>query len=212
MSSMFSVLRPVRAPRALALACAMALAACGGKKPAQDGPPPPTSVAPMDLGGQQVVVLPVQASSGVGFNREEITNEIIAALQARDSATQWITPERLRRMLRQSPGYAPDPAALPSDPYTSHGERRIAGPLADPIRRYAALTRARLVMIPRSAAAVTDSTGTRVRLAAVVADARTGALVWWGEADGQPAAPDDRAGVISAAQALARRLVVAYSR
>jgi hypothetical protein len=51
-----------------------------------------------------------------------------------------------------------------------------------------------------------------VRLTAAVVDARTGLLVWWGEADGEPAAPDDRAGIGTAAQALARRMVVAYSR
>ena len=209
---MSNFLRRGPARRLIVLAAVLALPACGGKKPAPAGPPPPTAVAPMDLGGQQVVILPVQQSTGVGFNREQITAEVVAALQARDSATQWITPERLRRLLRQSPGYAPDPAALPNDPYLSHGERRVAGPLADPIRRYAALTRARLVLVPRSAAAISDSVGTRVRLTAAVVDARTGLVVWWGEADGEPAAPEDRAGIVSAAQALARRMVVAYSR
>lgn len=209
---MSDILRRALARRLIVLAAMLALPACGGKKPAPAGPPPPTAVAPMDLGGQQVVILPVQQSTGVGFNREQITAEIVTALQARDSVTRWITPDRLRHLLRQSPGYAPDPAALPNDSYQSHGERRVAGALADPIRRYAALTRARLVVIPRTAAAISDSTGSRVRLTAAVVDARTGLLVWWGDADGQPAAADDRAGIVSAAEALARRMVVAYSR
>lgn len=209
---MSDFLRRAPARRLAVLAIMLALPACGGKKPAPAGPPPPTAVAPMDLGGQQVVILPVQQATGVGFNREQITAEIVTALQARDSVTQWITPDRLRHLLRQSPGYAPDPAALPNDSYQSHGERRVAGALADPIRRYAALTRARLVVITRSAVAISDSTGTRVRLTAAVVDARTGLLVWWGDADGQPAAPEDRAGIVSAAEALARRMIVAYSR
>ncbi|HZG41923.1 MAG TPA: hypothetical protein VEY93_03095, partial [Longimicrobium sp.] len=175
---MSDVLRRAPARRLMVLAV-LALPACGGKKPPPVGPPPPVAVAPMDLGGQQVVILPVQQATGVGFNREQITAEIVTALQARDAVTQWITPERLRHLLRQSPGYAPDPAALPNDSYQSHGERRVAGALADPIRRYAALTRARLVVITRSAVAISDSTGTRVRLTAAVVDARTGLLVWW---------------------------------
>ena len=47
-----------------------------------------------------------------------------------------------------------------------------------------------------------------VRLNAAVVDARTGFVVWFGEADGTPAAADDRALIASAAQALAVRLVI----
>jgi hypothetical protein len=209
-------MQPFRAMRSMRIAAmivfALVLGGCGRKAAAPAGPPPATSVAPMDLGGQQVLILPVQASSGVGFNRDEITAEIVAALQTRDARTQWIAPDRLRRLLRQSPSYAPDPGALANDPYVHHGDRRIMGPLADAVRRYAALTEARLVVIPRGAATIADSAGSRVRLTAAVVDSRTGALVWWGEADGAPAAVDDRAGIVSAAEALARRMVVAYSR
>lgn len=200
--------------RTLPLACAalgvlLAAAACGGKKPPPGGVTPATSVAPMDLGGQRVLILPVQASSGLQFNREIITEEIIAAIRARDTRTQWIDPARLRRTLASSPNFAPDPAALPNDRYEAYGERRIQGGLADAVRRYMALTEARLVVIPRSATLVTpDSGGAFVRLNAAVVDARTGLLVWWGEADGLPAAPDDRALITSAAQALAVRLVI----
>lgn len=163
----------------------------------------------MDLGGQRVLILPVQASSGVPFNREAMTEEIVAALRARDTRTQWIEPGRLRRLLAQSPNFAPDPAALPNDRYEAYGERRIQGGLADAVRRYMALTEARLVVIPRSAVLIApDSGGAFVRLTAAVADARTGLLVWWGEADGRPAAVDDRALVATAAAALAARLVV----
>lgn len=197
----------------LPLACAalvvLAAAACGGKKPPPGGVVPAVSVAPMDLGGQRVLILPVQASSGLQFNREVITDEIIAAIRARDTRTQWIDPARLRRSLASSPNFAPDPAALPNDRYEAWGDRRIQGGLADAVRRYMALTEARLVVIPRSAVLMTPDSGAAfVRLSAAVVDARTGLLVWWGEADGRPAAPDDRALITSAAEALAVRLVV----
>ncbi|HEU0016089.1 MAG TPA: hypothetical protein VFQ45_20595 [Longimicrobium sp.] len=197
----------------LALACVLAAAGCGGRRPPGQ-PAPATSVAPMDLGGQRVLLLPVQASAGLGINREEITRVLVEAITTRDTRTQWITPERLRRSLSQSPTFAPDPAALPNDPYISHGERRVTGPLMDVIRRYMALTEARLVFIPRSAVYLPgDSVSPgKVRLSAAVVDARTGSLVWWGEADGQPGAPDAPESIATAARAMAVRLVVPDSR
>ncbi len=202
------------ARRALALACAalalvLSAASCGGKKPPPGGIAPATAVAPMDLGGQRVLILPVQSASGLPFNREIITDEIVAAIRARDTRTQWIDPARLRRTLAGSPTFAPDPAALPNDRYEAWGERRIQGGLADAVRRYMALTEARLVVIPRSATLITPDSGAAfVRLNAAVVDARTGFVVWWGEADGLPAHPTDRALISSAAVALAARLLV----
>jgi hypothetical protein len=197
----------------LPLACAalfvLAAAACGGKKPPPGQVAPAVSIAPMDLGGQRVLILPVQASSGLPFNREIITDEIVAAIHARDTRTQWVDPARLRRTLAGSPNFAPDPAALPNDRYEAYGARRIQGGLHDAVRRYMALTEARLVVIPRSATLITPDSGAAfVRLSAAVVDARTGMLVWWGEADGAPGDPADRALVTSAATALAVRLLI----
>lgn len=210
--------RRARARRLPALACALLAvlaAACGGSKqrvpPGQ--PVPAVAVAPMDLGGQRVLILPVQASTGLQFNREEVTSELVNALRARDTRTQWVDPARLRRSLASSPNFAPDPAALPNDRYEVHGERRIQGGLADAVRRYMAITDARLVVIPRSATLVSpDSAPAFVRMNVAVVDARTGFVIWFGEADGQPAAPDDRAGIVTAAEAMAARLVIPDSR
>lgn len=209
--------RRARARRLHALACvllATAAAACGGKpKPPPGQVAPAVAVAPMDLGGQRVLILPVQASAGLQFTREDVTGEFVSALRARDTRTQWIDPARLRRSLATSPNFAPDPAALPNDRYEVHGERRIQGGLADAVRRYMALTEARLVVIPRSAVLVSpDSAPAFVRMSAAVVDARTGFVVWWGEADGRPAPAEDRALIVSAAEAMAARLVIADSR
>jgi hypothetical protein len=203
-----------RRPFALALALLASAAACGGgPKPAPGHVAPAVAVAPMDLGGQRVLVLPVQASSGLGFHREEMTTELVAALRARDTRTQWIDPARLRRSLASSPNFAPDPGALPNDRYEVHGDRRIQGGLADAVRRYMALTEARLVVIPRSAVLVSpDSAPAFVRMSAAVVDARTGYVVWYGEADGEAAGPEDRALIVTAAEAMAARLVIADSR
>lgn len=200
--------------RLVAAALLLAAAACGGRQQEPSAvPAPPTAVAPMDLGGQRVLILPLQASAGIPGNREDATADLVAALRERDTRTQWIDPARLRRSLAASPTFAPDPAALPNDPYRVHGERRIGGPLADVLRRYMALTEARLVLVPRSAVARPLEDGTVVvRLDAVVVDARSGLLVWWGEAEGHPGAPGSAGLVPTAAEALAVRMVVPDSR
>jgi hypothetical protein len=166
----------------------------------------------MQLGGQKVLVLPMQAASGVGEPREAVTREILFALGERDAATQWIDPERLRGVLRRSPGYAADPDVLPSDAFRHHSERYVLEPLAGLLRRYSALMDVRLVLIPQSAQwlpAADSAGGGVVRLSATMVDTRSGNVVWWGEADGAPAPQPGPGAVATAAAALAGRMVSA---
>jgi hypothetical protein len=165
----------------------------------------------MQLGGQKVLVLPMQAASGVGQPRDAITREILFALGERDAAAQWIDPDRLRSVLRRSPGYAADPDALPVDAFRHHNERYVVEPLASLLRRYSALMDVRLVLIPQSAQWLPSADGTSgvVRIAATVVDTRSSNVVWWGEADGTPAAQPGPAPVATAAAALAARMVAA---
>lgn len=193
---------------------AMGLAACGGQRAAAPGAAPvpaPVAMPAMDLGGQRVLILPVQAAEGVG-TRDEATSELVFALAERDARTQWVTPEQLRRALRGAPGYAADPGALPDDPYIHHGERSIVDPLGGIVRRYSALTDARVVLIPRAARWMPGSGGGRVRMTAAVVDARSARVIWHGDAEGDERPAFDRAALASAAAALAERMLVAGSR
>ncbi len=193
---------------------ALALAACGGPRAADPSAPAPAPVAmpAMDFGGQRVLILPVQAAEGVG-TRDEATSELVFALTERDVRTQWVTPEQLRRALRGAPGYAADPGALPDDPYIHHGERSIVDPLGGVVRRYSALTDARVVLIPRAARWMPGSGGAgRVRMTAAVVDARSARVIWHGDAEGEERPAFDRAALASAAAALAERMLVAGSR
>ncbi len=192
---------------------ALALAACGGPRTADPSAPAPAVAMPaMDFGGQRVLILPVQAAEGVG-TRDEATSELVFALTERDVRTQWVTPEQLRRALRGSPGFAADPGALPDDPYIHHGERSIVDPLGGVVRRYSALTDARVVLIPRAARWVRGAgTGGRVRMTAAVVDARSARVIWHGDAEGDERPAFDRAALASAAAALAERMLVAGSR
>ena len=206
----------MRAP--LALALALALAACGGGRAAEPGTSltpvaAPTGSPAMDFGGQRVLILPVQAVEGVG-TRDEATGEVVFALTERDTRTQWVTPEQLRRALRTTPGFATDPGTLPDDTYMHSGDRLITDPLASVVRRYSALADARVVLIPRAARWIPAPTGTggRVRLSAAAVDARSGRVLWFGDAEGEPRPAFGREALASAAGALAERMLVPTSR
>lgn len=200
----------------LALLAFLVLPACTPK-----APPPPASTPevqrtypPMDLGGQKVLIVPLQAAEGLPGTREDATREIVFALGERDARTQWITPEQLRSALRRAPGYAQDPGALPLDTYRHHGDAYIQEPLSGVLRRYSALVDSRMVLVPRAARWVPwpDRAGGRVRMAAAVVDSRAGTVIWMGEADGFGADAATREAVVSAAQALAQRMVIPGQR
>ena len=210
--------------RAFALASVAVLAACA--RPAAQAPrpapaprapeaPKPASAMPaMDLGGQRVLILPVQTASGLNVSRERATAEVVFALGERDTRTVWITPDQLRSSMRRVPNYAPDPATLPPGAFEHHGERYIIGELAMRVRRYTALMDSRLALVLRDARwlpAPDGATG-MVRLTASMIDSRNGAVLWHGEADGEPGALPDAQAIATAAAALAARMLVASSQ
>jgi hypothetical protein len=212
-----------RAPslrRVLAAALALAAGACAPRPaPAQatapsspvPAPKPAQAVAAMDLSGQKVLVLPVQAVSGIPQTRADATRELLFALGERDTRTQWYDPERLRAALRRTPGYADDPDALPAESFRHHGDRYMQGGLGLLVRRYSALMDTRLVLIPQAAQwlpAPDSARGGVVRLSAVMVDARSSNVIWYGEADGQPRPTPDAAALATAAAALAQAMVV----
>jgi hypothetical protein len=194
---------------AVVLSLVVSLAGCasGSGEPRQ---PQPGSSAPLQLSGQRVLVLPVQASLAVPVEPSALEGEIVFALTERDPRVGWVVPEEVRRAARRSPLFAGNPDALPGDPMTHHGERRVLEPLAGELRRYSALIDARLVLLPRLIPAPEAADGSqRVRLSSVVVDARSGDVVWWAE---QLAPSDDlreRAGIAGLAGELAVRLLAA---
>ena len=191
---------------ALAAVLGLAPAAAQGEDAADK---PPAAVAAMDLGGQKVLILPVQHVSGVGATRDQVTAEVVFALGEWDARTSWVTPTQLRSALRRTPGYAPDPAALPQDAYLHHGERYVRGALASQLRRYTALMDTRLALVLREAAFLPAAEGGgRVRLSAAMIDSRNGGVVWYGEADGEVRPTPDAAALATAAASLAARMVI----
>ena len=202
-----------RLRHAIVAAVALLAAACAPRPvPAQSSAPAPRpaqAVAPMDLAGQKVLVLPVQAASDIPQSRADVTRELLFALGERDTRTQWVDPDRLRAALRRTPGYAQDPDALPAESFRHHNERYMQGAMGSLVRRYSALMDVRLVLIPRGAQWLpAPNGGGRVRISAVMVDARSGNVVWYGDADGEQRPTADGAALATAAAALAARMVV----
>ena len=198
-----------------AVTVALLATACAPRPvPAQSSAPvprPAQAVAAMDLSGQKVLVLPAQAAGGIPQSRDDVTRELLFALGERDTRTQWIEPERLRAALRRTPGYAEDPDALPAESFRHHSERYMQGAMGSLVRRYSALMDVRLVLIPRGAQwlpAADSTAGGKVRMSAVMVDARSGNVIWYGDADGEPRPTADGAALATAAAALAARMVV----
>jgi hypothetical protein len=208
---------PLRAAAVL-LACA-ALAGCpskqtspppaGGPSTAPPPPKPPVAAPAMRLNAQAVLVVPMQSVERLPWSADRVTAELLFALGERDQGTKWITPSALRHSLAGSPGYAPDPAHLPADPFMHHGERTTIEPLAGILRRYGALVDARLVLVPQRAQWLAAANDGVVRLSAVMVDTRTGRVVWFGEAEGKAGASPDDGALGTAAAALAERMLAA---
>ncbi len=170
---------------------------------------------PLHLGGQRVLVLPLQNIIGLPHDgRERLNAEILFALGERDDRVVWIPPAELQRALRRSPAYAATPEALPADAVLQRREPRVSEPLASELRRYSALMDARLVLLLREARfARTDDTDLgSLRIGAVLLDARNGQVLWWGEAAGDASANPDPAAAASAAAALAEGLLAVPER
>ncbi|MET0399949.1 MAG: hypothetical protein ABW277_24380 [Longimicrobiaceae bacterium] len=208
-----------------AFALAVSLAACASAPPPAAGAPDAAAPAaapalaatapPLRLAGLRLLVLPFQAISGLpGDADERLGRELLFALGEREPRATLVAPDVLERALRRSPGFAADPRALPGDPLVHHRVRQAVEPLAGELRRYAALTDVRLILLPRSAAFSRPAGAAegRVRIDAAIIDARSGDVVWWGEAEGDPRPEADARAIGSAAAALAARMAAAGAR
>jgi hypothetical protein len=200
-------------------ACASAppppAAAPGSAAPAAPAPAAPAAAPPLRLAGLRLLVLPFQSVGGLPAEMDErLGRELLFALGEREPRATLVAPDVLERALRRSPGFASDPRALPADPLMHHRVRQAVEPLAGELRRYAALTDVRLVLLPRSAAFTRPAGAVegRVRIDAAVIDARSGDVVWWGLVEGDPRPEADARAVASAVAALAERMAAAGAR
>lgn len=166
---------------ALLLAAPSALAA--------QSPPAAPALLLAPLAGQHIPVLPITlvtldsgSAPGLPSGRkaqlawaDSIVGE---SLQARGPEVSWVLPPDLRRRARRAPGIVPDPDRMGQALLRAEGIKRVPDPLASSLRALVAISDGRYVLVPASIHLSHGEGGIVAQLSIVLADARSGAVLW----------------------------------
>ena len=111
---------------------------------------------------------------------------------SRAPEVKWIPPQELRRISRRAGGLMPDPDQMGQSIMRSWGISSVPDPLRSNLRRLLAVAGGlRYAMIPASVVFRSDSAGAlSVDLAILLADVRTGRVVWRSVAKGAGGTPE----------------------
>lgn len=124
---------------------------------------------------------------------------IAEALVGRGPEVGWVLPPELRKMARRSAGFVPDPDQMGQAVLRSPKVTVIPDPLRSSLRSLLAIADGRLAFVPAALAFSPEPNGqVRADLTLVLADARTGKVLWRSLALGRGASPD---GALNAALA-----------
>lgn len=185
---------------------ALAIAACSSNA----APPTPQesmAAPPPSLVGATVMVLPAQHGPGGGVAAEPVPGldaEIAFWLSERAPRVQWVFPDELERILARSPSLEIDIHALAVSSFHRAEVRNIGDPLFGNLNALGALTNARAALVPVAAGWSRDSTGTgKVRASLALIDNRTGRVIWFGVAEGEPGPEGSREAAATAAESIA---------
>ena len=158
-----------------------------------------------DLRSIRVMVMPLQRRTGI---RDELDAEIAFALKARGAGDNWIMADELARTLARSPGLDVPLSALSVGIFLIREVDRIGDPLYGQLLRAAAVTNARVALIPVEARRRVEPDGSSVvEVVATLLDVRRGRVMWFGVVEGQPGMAGDFRIVASAVEALASTLL-----
>jgi hypothetical protein len=171
------------------------LAACAssGREPdpqaARPAPAPALAVTP--LAGQKIPVLPVSyltaeapVDEGLPVDRTarlHWADSLLGdALLARGPEIDWVLAPELRRVAARAPNTVVDPDRMGQSILRAQQLERTPDPLRAYLRALAAITNARMVMVPAAIRFERDpATGTvRAELVLVLVDTRNGAVAW----------------------------------
>ncbi|MBR9988849.1 MAG: hypothetical protein KFH98_03785 [Gemmatimonadetes bacterium] len=188
-------------------------------------PAPPAADTPQqafpDIGGQRVMLLPVQqvvpaisppASADTTRPPRALSAESLRALEAELSywvvehahRVSWVLPDAVERASSGSAALRINVRDLRVSDFQRSRLQSIGDPLYGDLRRIAAVTDARLALLPIGAVWIPEGVGTgRVHVAAALIDTMGGRVLWYGVAAGSIGAPDDPSVAASAARALA---------
>lgn len=185
----------------------LALVACSAH--AQDQPKPLPAVQTLatgSLAGQTIAVLPITLvvadptlESGTLYQpyRERraallrADSLIGAGIQARGPEVNWVLPPELRKIARRSAGFVDDPDQMGQAVLRSPNLTKVPDPLRSSLRGLVALVDGRLALVPASLGFGPEPSGQiRADLTLVLADCRSGRILWRSVAYGRGANPD----------------------
>ena len=151
------------------------------------------------VAGQGVAIIPINMvvidpglpSGSVGADRPtllRLTDSLLTeAAASRAPEVQWVPPSELRRIARRSGGLIADPGQMGQSVMRSWSLSTVPDPLRSNLRRLLAVAGGwRFALIPASLLIKADSTGEMgADLSILLADTRTGKVVWRSVAKGR---------------------------
>jgi hypothetical protein len=196
--------------RSLALLMTLGAPAC---LRAQKEPPPPPPSPPVatlssaSFSGQTIAVLPItlvvadpalQSDSTYANYRDHRTallradSLVGAQLQTRGPEVTWVLPPQLRKVARRAAGFVEDPDQMGQAILRSPKLTKVPDPLRSSLRSLMALVNGRVALVPASLGFGPESDGrVRADLTLVLADSRTGKVIWRSLAYGRGKSPDE---------------------
>jgi hypothetical protein len=189
------------------------LFACSAQGQKPQAPPPTPAQLPLTrplatapLAGQIIAVLPLTlvvadpaleadpAYTGYSDRRAALLRAdslVGEGLRSRGPEVNWILPPQLRKIARRSAGVVDDPDQMGQAILRSPGIEKVPDPLRSSIRALVALAGGRLALVPASLGFGPDPNGQiRADLTLVLADSRSGKVLWRSLAYGRGATPD----------------------
>ncbi len=191
---------------------ALAAPACAGaqREPAAAAPsndPPATILSTSRLSGQTVAILPItlvvadptlQSDSLYAGYRDrraalaQADSLITEGLTTRAPEVSWVPPRELRKMARRSAGYLTDPDQMGQAVLRGPKIERVPDPLRSSLRSLMAVAGGRFALVPASLGFGPEPDGSiRADLSLVLADSRSGKVLWRSVALGRGKTPDE---------------------
>jgi hypothetical protein len=113
------------------------------------------------------------------------------ALLTRGPEVTWVLPPQLRKIARRSAGFVDDPDQMGQAILRSPNLTSVPDPLRSSLRSLVALVGGRMAMVPASVGFGPEPNGQiRADLTLVLADSRSGKVLWRSLAYGRGASPD----------------------
>jgi hypothetical protein len=193
---------PVLIGSCLLLSCAAPIQAQRGEPKL----PPVRQLATGALAGQTIAVLPLTLvvadpaleSDSLFIPYRDHRGALLRAdslvgqgFQTRAPEVNWVLPPELRKIARRSAGFVDDPDQMGQAILRSPNMEKVPDPLRSSIRGLVAVAGGRLVLVPASVGFGPEPSGqVRADLSLVLADSRSGKVVWRSLSYGRGASPD----------------------